>query len=117
FVAGRPSPLPELTFQYRDYTRWQRQWLAEGELEQQLTYWKRQLRDLPVVELPTDRPRLATQAARGAARYQRIPAPLTSAMSALTREAGCTLFMTLLAAFQALLARYTAQEDVVVGTP
>jgi amino acid adenylation domain-containing protein len=118
FAAGQPSPLPELPIQYADFASWQRQWLAGEVLDYQLAYWKRQLAGAPpALELPTDRPRPAVQSYRGAALPVQLPRALSEALAALSRQEGVTLFMTLLAAFQALLWRYTGQDDIVVGSP
>jgi len=117
FSQGRPSPLPELHIQYADFACWQREWLQGEVLERQLAYWKEQLRARPLMlDLPTDRPRPAVQSWRGATERFALPAELSKKLRALSREEGATLFMTLLAAFQTLLYRYTGQEDVSVGT-
>src|SRR5215211_7282000 len=117
FSGGEPSPLPELPIQYADYALWQRQWLTGEELDKQLGYWKEQLAELPVLELPTDHPRPAVQTHRGARRELVLPESLTQALKELGRREGTTLFMVLLGAFQALLARYSGQEDIAVGSP
>ena len=117
FSRGEPSPLEELPVQYADYALWQRQWLRGEVLEEQLGYWKDQLAELPVLELPTDHPRPAVQTHRGARRSLTLPEWLTRALKELSRQEGTTLFMVLLGAFQALLARYSGQEDIAVGTP
>ncbi len=118
FAAGRPSPLPELPVQYADFAVWQRSWLHGEVLESEIAFWRRQLAGLPpLLELPTDRPRPAVQSFRGAARPVRLPAGLTRQVEALGRREGATLFMVLLAGFQALLARYSGQDDLAVGTP
>src|SRR5579872_6226261 len=119
FVAGEMhSPLPELTLQYADYATWQRALLQGDTLEEQITYWREQLRSAPaLIDLPTDRERPATQSYRGARYSFRLPGELTEALRALSRREGVTLFMTLLAAFQTLLLRYSGQTDLVVGTP
>ena len=117
YIKGEASPLPELEIQYADYAVWQREWLQGEVLEEQLSYWQRQLGgELPVLELPTDRPRPAVQSYRGARQSITISAELTQQLKALSQREGCTLFMTLLAAFQVLLSRYTKHDDVVVGT-
>ena len=116
--TGQPVPLPTLPLQYADFAVWQRQWLQGEVLEAQLAYWKQQLGDtLPVLELPTDRPRPPVQTSQGARQSLMLPASLTSALKALSQKEGITLFMTLVAAFQTLLYRYTGQTDLVVGTP
>ena len=90
----------------------------QGEvLEQQLAYWKEQLADLSTLELPTDRPRPPVPSNQGAHFAFDLPAPLTQALKELSRREGATLFMTLLAAFQVLLHRYSGQDDIAVGTP
>ena len=116
FAAGKPSPLPELPVQYADFAVWQREWLQGEVLETQWRYWKTQLADLPVLQLPTDRPRPAVQTFRGVTHSLKLPMSLTTAVKALSQREGVTLFMTLLAAFQALLYRYTGQDDVVMGS-
>ncbi|WNG44099.1 amino acid adenylation domain-containing protein [Archangium minus] len=116
-VAGTEPSLPELPIQYADFAIWQRSWLQGEVLESQLSYWRRQLAGAPqVLELPSDRPRLATRTGEGASLWSLIPAELAEALRALARREGATLFMMLMAAFQALLHRYTGQDDIVVGT-
>jgi amino acid adenylation domain-containing protein len=117
-AAGRPPALPALPIQYADYAVWQRQWLQGDVLAAQLAYWRARLAGAPAsLELPTDRPRPAAQTIRGGHRTRTLPPALRAALEALGRQAGATLFMTLLAAFQTLLARYTGQEEIVVGSP
>ncbi|HKH45336.1 MAG TPA: amino acid adenylation domain-containing protein, partial [Thermoanaerobaculia bacterium] len=117
-LAGRPSPLPELPVQYADFAAWQRQWLQGEVLERQLDYWRGRLAGgLPALQLPTDRPRPAVQSFRGSRRDLVFAPELRESLSALGRAEGATLFMTLLAAFQALLSRLTGQEDLTVGSP
>ncbi len=115
--TGHPLPLPELPIQYADFAVWQRQWLQGKILETELSYWKEQLSGVPVLELPTDRPRPAVQTFRGSRQSLVLPKSLSDQLKALSRKEGVTLFMTLLAAFQTLLHRYTGQEDIVVGSP
>jgi len=118
FSEGRPSPLPELPVQYADFAAWQRSWLLGEVLESEISFWRRQLADLPsLLALPTDRPRPAVQSFRGAVRSVRLPAGLVRQMQGLSRREGATLFMVLLAGFQALLSRTTGEEDLAVGTP
>ncbi len=117
FAAGRPSPLPGLPVQYADYVVWQREWLRGAVLERQLQYWRPQLAGVPVLELPFDHPRPAVQTYRGAHAAFRLPKQLSAQLTALSRREGVTLYMTLLAAFQTLLARYTGQDDIAVGSP
>lgn len=118
FATGQStSPLAELPIQYADYAVWHREWLQEH-MENLLTYWKQQLAGAPaVLDLPTDHPRPAIQTFRGAIHDFRLSAPLTAQLQALSQQEGATLFMTLLAAFNMLLSRYTGQEDIVVGSP
>ncbi|MEG4838962.1 amino acid adenylation domain-containing protein [Microcoleus sp. B9-D4] len=118
FCTGKPSPLPELSVQYADFASWQRQWLQGEVLETQLAYWKKQLGgNLPVLNLPTDRPRSAVQTFRGAVHKFTIPKAIAEEIAQLSQREKATLFMTLLAAFKTLLYRYTGQEDILVGSP
>ncbi|HYO59821.1 amino acid adenylation domain-containing protein, partial [Archangium sp.] len=118
FEAGGVPALPELALQYADYAVWQRQWLQGEVLEAQLSYWKKALAGVPqALELPTDRPRPQVQTFRGAQVKVQLPLTLSQEVRALSQREGATLFMTLLAALQALLARYSEQTDIVVGTP
>jgi len=118
FSNGEASPLPELSIQYADYSQWQWGRLAGELLDNQLSYWKRQLGGgLPVIELPTDRPRPPKTTFRGATEPWSFPSELSEQLKAVGRRRGATLFMTLMSAFQTLLHRYTGLDDVVVGTP
>ncbi|RKH23190.1 amino acid adenylation domain-containing protein, partial [Corallococcus sp. CA031C] len=117
FHAGRPSPLPELPVQYADYAAWQRGWLKGDALEAQLSYWREQLRDTPrLLELPTDRARPTVRTHRAGTVPTEFPKELSEKLQALSQQEGATLYMTLLAGFQALLSRYSGQTDIVVGT-
>jgi amino acid adenylation domain-containing protein len=116
FANNNPSPLPELPIQYADFADWQREWLQGEVLETQLAYWKQQLDNLPLLNLPTDQPRPATPTYRGATQFLELQKNLSDELEALSQRQGMTLFMTLLAAFQTLLYRYTQQEDIVVGS-
>jgi amino acid adenylation domain-containing protein len=110
--------LPELPIQYPDFAVWQQQWLQGEVLESQLGYWKQQLGGAPaLLELPTDRPRPAVQTFRGAHQSFALSKEVTEALITLSQRQGATLFMTLLAAFETLLHRYTGQADICVGTP
>jgi FkbH-like protein len=118
FAEGQPSPLPPLALQYADYALWQREWLQGETLGQLASYWRNKLSGAPpVLELPTDRPRPPVQAFKGATVWFDLPAELTAALGALARAEGATLFMTLLAAFQIALWRWSGQSDMVIGTP
>jgi amino acid adenylation domain-containing protein len=116
FAAGRPSPLPELATRYSDYAAWQRRALAGSE-HAQLVYWRERLRDLPTLQLPTDRPRPAEFTFRGARRPLEISGATYTAVSGLAERHNVTPFMVLFAAFAALLHRYTEQEDIPIGAP
>jgi hypothetical protein len=117
YLEGRPSPLPELTIQYADYAHWQRRWLRGEVMERYLAYWRRQLGGtLPVLSLPTDKPRPAVQTFNGSSLSHRLSPGLGGALASLSAQEGCTLYMTLLAAFVVLLSRRAGQEDVLVGT-
>ncbi|AFZ33413.1 Non-ribosomal peptide synthase (plasmid) [Gloeocapsa sp. PCC 7428] len=118
FVNGQSADvLPELPIQYVDFAVWQRRWLQDSELTAQLAYWKQQLQDLSVLELPTNRPRLPVPTFRSATQSVYFSAALSQALKALSRQQGVTLFMLLLAAFKVLLHRYTGQNDIAVGSP
>ncbi len=117
YRTGTPSPLPEPSIQYADYAAWQRDWLRGENLERLLAYWSQQLADLPALELPTDRPRPAIRSARGDTQFFTIPPELVASLRALSRNEGATLFMTLLAAFETLLHRYSGQDDFAIGVP
>ena len=118
YQQGQPNVLPELTIQYADYAIWQRHWMEAGESERQLAYWQAQLGgEQPVLELPTDHPRPAVQSYRGANIAVTVPASLEHNLKQLAQQHNVTLFMLLLASFQALLHKYTRQPDVRVGVP
>ena len=118
FLNGQPNPLKTLPIQYADYAVWQREWLSGELLDKQLSYWQRQLADAkPLLELPTDRPRPAVQTYRGASHPFILSKSLSGKIERLCRQEGATLYMSLLAAFQTLLYRYSTQEDIVVGSP
>lgn len=118
FASGQPSPLPELPLQYADFAIWQREWLQGEVLEEQLAYWKQQLAEAPpLLELPTDHPRPPVQHFRGAHHSFQIPKSLMEALKRVSQQERVTLFMTLLAAFQTLLYRYSRQEDILIGSP
>ncbi|MBW3655320.1 MAG: amino acid adenylation domain-containing protein, partial [Gemmatimonadetes bacterium] len=118
FSAGLPSPLRELPIQYADFAAWQRAWLGGGVLDVQLDWWRGVLAGAPpLLELPTDRPRPLVQGDAGGECPFHLPRAAAAALRELARKEGATPFMVLLAAWQALLARYAGTEDVSVGTP
>ncbi|HLL45638.1 MAG TPA: condensation domain-containing protein, partial [Longimicrobiaceae bacterium] len=118
FDRGEPSLLPELPVQYADYAAWQREHFTGERLEPQLDFWREQLGGAPpLLEVPTDRPRGPGRDARAGRVPLALPAGLAEELRALSRREGTTLFMTLLAGWQALLARWSGQDDVVVGVP
>ncbi|WP_139253735.1 non-ribosomal peptide synthetase [Hydrococcus rivularis] len=118
FCTGKPSPLLELPIQYADYALWQRDWLQGEVLEKQLNYWQQQLRgELPLLNLPTDRSRSPDRSYQGASASLTLPHAFTQALKDFSRREGVTLFVTLLAAFNVLLHRYTEQEDILIGSP
>ncbi|RKG98938.1 amino acid adenylation domain-containing protein, partial [Corallococcus sp. CA053C] len=118
FRQGQPSPLAPLSVQYADYALWQRSWLQGEVLDAQLGWWRQQLDGAPhALALPTDRPRPALQTFRGALLTRVLPRPLSDSLRAFHRAEGVTPFVTLLAATQALLHRYSGQDDFTVGSP
>ncbi len=122
FIEDNSVALPELTIQYADFAHWQREWLQGGVLNSQLRYWKQQLTDVPMLNLPGAVSRSSAQCHRvqrhrGASQLLELPQSLLDALEELSQQAGVTLFMTLLAAFQTLLHRYTEQTDIAIGSP
>jgi amino acid adenylation domain-containing protein len=118
YSAGEASPLPELEIQYADYTVWQRQWLRDEALEAQLSYWTQHLKGAAqLLDLPTDHPRPQRQSFKGSREPVAIPQDVYESLTSLSRRETVTLFMTLLAAWQTLLMRYSGQEDILVCTP
>ncbi|MEG4054806.1 MULTISPECIES: amino acid adenylation domain-containing protein [unclassified Microcoleus] len=116
--AGNQPQLPELPVQYADFAIWQRNWLCGEVLQTQLAYWKQQLEGAPpLLELPADRPRPPIQTSEGATQSLLLSFELTAALKNLSQREDVTLFMTLLAAFKALLYRYTGRTDLLVGSP
>jgi amino acid adenylation domain-containing protein len=117
FSHGRPSPLPEPPIQYADFATWQRTTVTQEALEPRLAYWRKQLGGrLPVLQLPTDRPRPPLQTFSGGIARIALPQGLSNALQELSRREGVTLFMTLVAALNVLLHRYSGQEQVVLAT-
>lgn len=119
-VNNKSVALPELPVQYADFAYWQRQWLQGDVLNNQLNYWKQQLKDIPVLQLPgasSPSGRSISQERQGASQLLELPQQLLESLENLSQQASVTLFMTLLAAFQTLLHRYTGQTDLAIGTP
>ena len=118
FAAGQESPLAELPLQYADFVIWQREW-AEGKgVQRQLDYWKDKLGGrVPVLELPTDRPRPTVQQNNGSWEWIHLPESLITDLKQVSRDAGVSLFMTMLTGFKVLMSRYSRQEDICIGSP
>ncbi|HET7232355.1 MAG TPA: amino acid adenylation domain-containing protein [Longimicrobium sp.] len=115
-ARGRPHTLPEPRLRFVDYAVWQRGWLTGATLERQVAFWREHLHGAPTLALPTDRPRPPVQSYRGTFHHFRIPRELTAALHELGRREAATLNMVMMAAFYAILARYSGQDDLVVGT-
>ena len=113
----RPSPLEPLPIQYSDFAEWQRDWLAGENLQMQLAYWRRQLDELPVLRMPTDKPRPPISSFRGRNHAVRVGEELTRRVRQQCKAEGVTPFMFFLAVFNLVLHRYTGQTDVVIGAP
>ncbi|MCM3538297.1 non-ribosomal peptide synthetase [Priestia endophytica] len=117
-ISGKPVEMKELSVQYADFVMWQKEWQKEENLDQHLQYWKEELSgELPVLQLPMDRPRPAVQTHRGASQFLRVANSLLEKLKDLSLQEGSTLFMTLMAAYQSFLSRYTGQDDILVGSP
>ena len=116
YRGGRRAELPPLAIQYADYAVWQREWLQGEVLDTRLEYWKKQLDGVAVLEMPTDRPRPAVAGYKGAREDFHLSAELGEKLRQTSRREGVSLFMSLLAGFQVLLARYSGQPDIAVGT-
>jgi amino acid adenylation domain-containing protein len=117
-LQGQPRRLPPLPIQYADFAVWQRGWLQGEVLETEIAYWHERLAGAPpLLDLPLDRPRPAVQSTRGAAVGFMLPPEVSRSLQVLARRQGATMFMVLLAGLQALLARYSGQERISVGTP
>ncbi|MBW8849124.1 MAG: non-ribosomal peptide synthetase, partial [Burkholderiales bacterium] len=116
--TGLPDPLPALPIQYADFAAWQHRWISGALLQRQLEFWRAHLHGAPaLLELPTDRPRPPVQDHAGATLDFALSPALSAQLKALAQRHGCTLFMTLLAAWATLLARLTGQSEVVIGSP
>jgi amino acid adenylation domain-containing protein len=118
FKQGEVPALSPLPVQYADFTYWHQAWLSQEVIENQLSYWKKQLAQMPpLLHLPTDKPRPAVQSFHGSVQFTRIGADLTQKLHALSQRSGVSLFMTLASALAILLFRYTSQEDIAIGVP
>ncbi len=118
YTAGREVALPPLSIQYADFAAWQREWLRGDVLEEQFAYWRQQLGgNLPILEMPGDRPRPPLQTYNGSSLSFPLSPDLSQSIKSLCKAEGVTLFMMLLAAFKVFLYRYTGQQDLIVGSP
>jgi amino acid adenylation domain-containing protein len=117
FAAGRPSPLPDLPIQYSDYAQWQQEWLQSADRARQLVYWTERLAGVPPLALATDRSRPGIATLHGGVEHTTLDGALIDRLRSFGREQQATLFMTLVAAFNVLLFRYTAQDDIAIGSP
>ncbi|MED1801252.1 non-ribosomal peptide synthetase [Brevibacillus porteri] len=116
--SGARAELPELSIQYADFSVWQREWLTDEVMSQQLDYWKAELSgELPALQLPIDRPRPSIQTYAGDMHKIVLASELLEKLKAFSRQENTTLFMTLMAAYQGFLSRYTGQNDILVGSP
>lgn len=117
FSEGSPSPLPELALQYADYAAHERNWLRGEVLQKKLAYWREQLQGTPLLlDLPADRPRSKARSYRGASCTIALPVEIIKGIRELARQESATVFMTLVTGFQALLSRYSGQQQIVIGT-
>jgi amino acid adenylation domain-containing protein len=116
FAKHNKSPLPDLSIQYGDFAAWQRSTMAGATLQRQIQYWRKQLEGVHALELPADRKRPETPTNAGLMYHFSLPNSLVIGLQDVARKPGATLFMTLLAAFQVLLHRYTGETDITVGT-
>ncbi|HEY1658674.1 MAG TPA: amino acid adenylation domain-containing protein [Candidatus Sulfotelmatobacter sp.] len=117
FSQGKPSPLPQLPYQFADYASWQEEWEGGEALGVQMEYWRRRLSgDLPTLQLPISRSRSGAANFRGAMRSLSLPVSLSESLRRLSAQEGATLYMTLLAGFNVLLRRYSGQEDILIGS-
>lgn len=116
YRSGDQLSFPDLPIQYADFAAWQHEWLQSGRLDPQLEYWTKQLHGVAALELTTDKPRPLHRTYSGADVVLILPKELRDGIIDLGRREGCTLFMTLLAALNVLLYRYTGQSDLSVGT-
>ena len=117
-ATNRKVELPEPAIQYGDFAMWQKGWLRGEALQKEMEYWRKQLEGAPpILELPTDYPRPVSQTFRGACEWLEFSPGLSEEINALSQAGNFTPYMILLTAFQALLHRYTGQEDIVLGSP
>ncbi|MCP6760180.1 MAG: amino acid adenylation domain-containing protein [Fischerella sp. CENA71] len=117
FLAGKPSPLPELSYQFADFASWQREWAQTPEAQAQLAYWQQKLAGIPpLLELPYDRPRPKEQTYNGDHVRMELPVDLCESLRVFSHKEGVTLFMTMLEAFIILLHRYIGQDDIFIGS-
>ncbi len=116
FVAGKPSPLPELAIQYADFSEWERNLLQGNALQRQLSYWTARLSGTPALNLPYDRPKTSPPPGKGGSYVLRVEPHVAEGLRRLSQQHNATLYMTLLAAYQTLLYRYTGQQDIAVGS-
>ncbi|HLL64408.1 MAG TPA: condensation domain-containing protein, partial [Micromonosporaceae bacterium] len=115
---GAPDqPLPELPVQYADYALWQREWLSGERLDRLNAYWRDRLAGAATLEFPTDRPRPREVTYTGRVRHRLLTVPAQQKLRALVRSLGATPYTAYVAAFAALLRRYTSQDDIVIGSP
>ncbi|MBD2137716.1 amino acid adenylation domain-containing protein [Anabaena sp. FACHB-1237] len=118
YIQGKNPDLTPLTIQYADFSQWQREWLTEEILGEQIKYWQENLKNAPsLLQLPTDKPRPSIMTFNGKSQQLIINQEITEKLQLLSRETGTTLFMTLLAVFSTLLYRYSHQEDILIGSP
>lgn len=117
FISGNERKLPELRIQYPDYTSWEKQVFESGDLNEDIAYWKNQLKDSPMcIQIPTDYPRSLTQTNNGALEFFELSPELSLKLRQLSQKSGATLFMTLLAGLGVMLSRYSQQTDIIIGT-
>jgi len=118
FVQNKKITLPELQVQYADFAFWQRKWLKGKTLENQIDYWRKQLKNIPpVLDFPLDFPRPSYQTSSGDYKLFNLPPVTREALNTISRQNNASLFMTMLAAFYILLQRYSGQDDICVGSP
>jgi amino acid adenylation domain-containing protein/non-ribosomal peptide synthase protein (TIGR01720 family) len=117
FSQGLSSPLPNLSIQYADFAAWQRELLQDNKFQHQLDFWRQQLDNVPILELPTDYQRTSVQSGKGRRHNFNIPLPVTQAIQQLGKQTNTTLFMVMYSALSVLLHRYSQQDDIVIGSP